>query len=310
MSKMFWEVNLPINVAMAKENIGVFDLFKYCRPFRMFMARFKLKEKKQDVDLTHQFFKTMFFANRVGIAKDSVYGLVIGRINEKTMKRDPNGNLTKVDLECENGYTKKNLEVGKDIIVVKHDSTEVPPILYLWALANKVLEKESIIDQQDNMLRKPIVVTGEGEDFDNAMNNAQNVLSGLYFLNTKNKKDKKKGNILSEKAMEVLNLQLGNSYKGAELWDSRKHYEELICDYLGYTTTKNEKRERMNSLEVVNENSVGMTFYEETRSFLREGIDKANKLFGAELELTEMLKKEEVSEDDSKEKMERTSDGE
>ena len=310
MSKMLWEVKLPVDVAIAKENIGVFDLFKYTRPYRMFLARFKLLDKKRGLDLTGQFFKILFFAGKVAIAKDSLYGIVVGRVNEDTLKRDPNDNPTEIDIECENGYKKKRLKVGQDVIIVYHDYTKIPPILYIWALANKVLEKESIIDQQDNMLRKPIVVTGEGEDFDNAMNNAQNVLSGLYFLNTKNKKDKKKGTILSDKAMEVLNLQLGNSYKGAELWDSRKHYEELICDYLGYTTTKNEKRERMNSLEVQNENSVGMTFYEETLSLLKEGVEQGNKLFGEELELKELLKKEVSENGNSKEDMARTDSNE
>ena len=44
--------------------------------------------------------------------------------------------------------------------------------------------------------------------------------------------------------MEVLSLQVGNSYKAPEVWASRKNLEEMICDYLGYVTAKNEKRER------------------------------------------------------------------
>ena len=311
MSKMLWEVKLPIDIAVAKEDIGTFDLFKYCRPYRMFTSRFRLVNKVTGEDLSSQFMKILFFAGKVVVAKHPVWGIVVGRVVEDTMKRNPNNNLTTIDVELENGEKPlKKLRVGVDCVVIKHDSTDIPPILYIWALANKVLEKESIIDQQDNMLRKPIIVTGEGEDFDNAMNNAQNIMSGLYFLNTKKKKDKNKGTILSDKALEVLNLQLGNSYKGTELWDSRKRYEELLCDYLGYTTTKNEKRERMNSLEVQNENSVGMTFYEETRTLLREGVEKANKMFENELELTELLKKEEVSNNGNQERMERTSNAE
>ena len=278
----------------------------YSRPYRMFLSRFKVKEGGKDY--SNQFFNILFFAGKVAIAKDILYDFVIGRVNEDTIKRDPNGFPTRIDIECENGYKKRNLEVGKDVVIIYHDSTRIPPVLYTFNLARKILEKESIIDQQDNMLRKPIVVAGEGEDFDNAMNNAQNVLSGLYFLNTKTKKDKKKGTILSDKEIEVLNLQLGNAYKGSELWDSRKHYEELLCDYLGYTTTKNEKRERMNSLEVVNENSIGKTFYEDTLYELEKGLEEARKVIGKNFELEKLLnqEKEEVSENDSKENMERT----
>ena len=304
MSKMIWEVNLPVNVALAKQDIGQFELFKYTRIYRMFMARFKLFDKKEKKELSYQFMNNLFFSGMAGIKKDSLYGVVVGRVDDKGIKTDPNGNLISVDLEFADGSKAKNLKVGKDVVIVYHDMTKIPPILYLWNLACKIIEKESIIDQQDNMLRKPIVVTGEGEDFDNAMNNAQNVLSGLYFLNTKQKKDKKRGTILSDKEMEVLNLQLGNAYKGAELWDSRKHYEELACDYMGYTTTKNEKRERMNSLEVQNENSIGQTFYEETLRCIKKGIEEANKVLNVELELEVLLKQEkEVSENDSKKNM-------
>ena len=153
------------------------------------------------------------------------------------------------------------------------------------------------------MLRKPIIITGEGEDFDNAMNNANRVLSGIEWINTKKPTGKgSKKTLLDEHGMEVLNLQLGNAYKGTELWDSRKHYEELLCDYLGYTTTKNEKRERMNTLEVKSENSIGQTAYKDSVKCMDAMVEDVKRVLGIDISYDKMLDLEqEVSDNGSNE---------
>lgn len=306
MSEMLWELKLPLEIAKYKEQLGLGDLYKYLRYFKMFMERFKVYEGKEDKSF--RLFYKYLFRGKVALVKDAVYGLVICDIDDKKSISNPNGKLTKVDVYAENGYKRKGLEVGKDVVVSYYDNTHIPPFLYLWGIIHKVLTREDIIEQQDNMLRKPVVVTGEGVEFDNAMNNAINVLSGVAWISTKaNSKGNKGKNIMSDKPMEVLNLQLGNAYKGAELWDSRKHFEELICDYLGYTTTKNEKRERMNTKEVVNENSVGQTFYKACVKSLEDMIKDAKNVLNVDLRLEKLLEESEVKEDDTKENLDRTS---
>ena len=144
------------------------------------------------------------------------------------------------------------------------------------------------------MLRKPILVDGIGEDFDNGMVKASNVLSGVSFINRK--QGKKGNNVMQQEGLEVLNLQVGNSYKGAELWASRKNLEELECDYMGYTTVKNEKRERMTNMEVNNENSVGMTFYESFIFNQDECVKNVQDKLGFTLEVVNHLKRPEQEE--------------
>lgn len=307
MAEMLWELKLPLEIAKYKEQLGLGDLYKYLRYFKMFMERFKIYEGKEDKSF--RLFYKYLFRGKVALVKDAVYGLVICDIDDKKSISDPNGKITKVDVYAENGYKRKGLEVGKDVVVSYYDNTHIPPFLYLWGIIHKVLTREDIIEQQDNMLRKPVVVTGEGVEFDNAMNNAINVLSGVAWISTKaNSKGNKGKNIMSDKPMEVLNLQLGNAYKGAELWDSRKHFEELICDYLGYTTTKNEKRERMNEKEVINENSIGQTFYKACVKSLEDMIKDAKNVLNVDLRLEKLLEESEVKEDDTKETLDRTSD--
>ncbi len=303
MSKMLWELSLPVELAEMKENLSRNNIWKYLRYFNMYMSRFKLKPNEEDAEeFSYSYFSKILFNGKVGIIDDIVYGLTVGRISEE--KKDAKGKVIKVDFEYDNGKIRRGLEVNKDVVIAYADKTRIPPILYIVAIANKILAKEGIIDQQDNMLRKPIVITGEGEEFDNAMNNAQNVLSGIEWINTKKGKSKK-GSILNTEEMQVLNLQLGNAYKGSELWDSRKHYEELLFDYVGYSTTKNEKRERMNTLEVQQETSVGDTCYKASVDCIEEMIKAVKTVFGKSIQLEKLLEKEEVSENDSNENLER-----
>ena len=295
MSEMLFELKLPIEVAKYKEQLGMNDLYKYMRPFKMFMERFKVYEG--EIDKSFRLFYKYLFRGKLAIVKDPVYGIIICDINDKKSVADPNGRLTKVSVTGENGFKRDNLEVGKDVVISYYDDTHLPPFLYIWGVVNQILDVEDIIKTQNNMLRKPIVVTGEGVDFDNAMNNAMNVLSGVAWINTKaNNKGNKGRNVMSDKPMEVLNLQTNNAYKGAELWDSRKHYEEFLCDYLGYTTTKNEKRERMNEKEVINENSIGQTFYKSCVKHLEDMIKEVKSVLGVDLKLVKLLESE-VKED-------------
>lgn len=307
MSKMLWELELPVAVASAKEDIGKNNIWKYMRYFNMFMSRYRLKAHidGEEKDITYDYFSKILFAGNVGIINDVAYGLCVGRVD--VVKEDASGDIVEANFEFNNGKVKKNLKVGKDLVIAYSDMTRLPPILYIIAIGNKIITKEAIIDQQDNMLRKPIVITGEGEDFDNAVNNAENVLSGIEWINTKRKAGKnKKGTLLDTSEMQVLNLQLGNAYKGSELWDSRKHYEEFLCEYMGYTTTKNEKRERMNTAEVENDNSIGYTFGKSAEYCINQMIKDVKKVLGIDITLEKILKEEVKDNGSSEENLGRT----
>lgn len=299
MTKMLWELKAPLAIAKAKEDMGLDNMFKYLRYYRMFLSRFRWKV--DDEDLTERIEKILFWRGHVAIVNDLVYGLIACEVDEKTVKYNPNGKPTEVDVSGENGYKKRGLKVGKDAVLIYADDTHFAPVLYIWAIANEIIKREDIINQQDNMLRKPILITGEGEELDNAMVKAMNILSGMQWINLKQGKKGGKGNIMEDRPAEVLNLQVGNAYKGAELWDSRKHFEELICDYLGYTTVKNEKRERMNVSEVNKDNSVGQTFYKSALKEREKGIEDIKRVFGKTIDFEELLEQEEVSENGNSE---------
>ena len=308
MSKMLWEPWVNVGIAKAKEDMGVNNIFKYLRYYRMFLERFTWKDKSNGKDLTYPIEKTLFWRGQVMLVKTSLYGIVVCEIDDKSWELDQNGDPIKVSGTALDGKTKYNKQViGKDCIILYSDSSHLPPVLYIWSLANEILNVQDIIQQQNNMLRKPIMVSGEGAGFDNAVNKVMNVLSGVAWFNYNDRKGKSGNAMSSENPVEVLNLQVGNSYKGIELWDNHKHYEEFICDYLGYTTTKNEKRERMNTLEISNENSIGMTFYK-GQVKERQDARKNGEKIGIDLEFGKLLEIDEGGEDnDSKEKMDRTS---
>ena len=299
MAKMLWELKAPLAIAKAKEDFSLNNIFKYMRYYRMFIERFKWRTKEGQ-DLTNRVENLLFWRGKVAFVKDTVFGLIACEIDEEV--KNPNGELVKVSVSAENGYKRRNLEVGKDVVILYSDETHFAPVLYIWSIANGIVEVEDIINSQDNMLRKPIVVTGEGAELDNAMAKVENVLSGVAWFNLK-PSDTKGGNVLTNKPMEVLNLQVGNAYKGKELWESRGKREELIKDYLGYTSVNNQKKERMIQAEVNQSTSICKTFYDSSVELREKCKEDISKVLGIDCEFIKILKEEEVKEDDSKENM-------
>ena len=118
--------------------------------------------------------------------------------------------IVKVSGKGENKYSKKGLVVGKDCIIIRADSTHIAPVLYIWNIANKIVEIEDIIKTQNNMLRKPIVLYGLGEELDNSLNTIDSVMSGVGVI----AKKKKGKTILDDEQIEVLNIEKANSYRG------------------------------------------------------------------------------------------------
>lgn len=296
MSKMLWEVKAPLAIAKAKEDMGLNNIFKYMRYYRMYIDRVRWTYK--DIDLTNRIENKLFWRGKVALVNDPVYELVVCEIDAE--KRDPNGTLVSVNVSAENGYKRKNLEVGKDVVILYADQTYFAPVLYIWAIANEIIEREDIINTQDNMLRKPIIVAGEGAELDNAMTTLENVFSSIGWLNY-NPKNKGNTNILAQKPLEVLNLQLGNAYKGKELWESRGKFEDLIKDYLGYNTVNNEKKERMIQAEVSQSESICDTFYKSAMKMKDECVKQVRDVLGRELKLEKMLEKEKEVQDNGQE---------
>ena len=290
MTKMLFQLSLPIDIAKAKEDMGINNIWKYLRYIRMYLER--TSYIVEGVDLSYQVYNTLLWNGVVALVEDKILGTVVCKIVNG--KKDANDNYIKVDVEAENGYKRKNVDVEKECVIIYSDVTRIPPIIYLWAIANEIIAVEDIIRSQDNMLRKPILIKGIGEDSDNATVKASNVLSGVSYIQSKSKGK----NVMDSQDMEVLNLQVGNSYKAPELWNGRKNREELICDYLGYTTVKNEKRERMNTTEVTNENSVGMTFYESFIYLQNKSKDEMKSKFNKNVEIIEHIKRPEVKEEE------------
>ena len=292
MSKMLWELKAPLMIAKAKEDMGLDNIFKYLRYYRMYIERVRWEHDGKDYTNTIE--TKLFWRGKIALVSDPVYSLVACYIDAE--KRDPNGHIVKIDVSAENGYKRKNLEVGKDAVILYADQTTFAPVLYIWAIANEIIEREDIIKTQDNMLRKPILVAGEGAELDNAMAKIGNVLSGVEWFNF-NPKNKGATNILSDKGIEVLNLQVGNAYKGKELWESRGKFEDLIKDYLGYTTVNNQKKERMIQAEVSQSESICNTFYKSSMKMKDECVKQVKDVLQKELKCVKMLEQEKEVED-------------
>ena len=305
MTKMLWEVRVPQAIAKAKEDMSLNNIFKYLRYYKMFMARFRWVFNGKDY--TNAIESILFWRGMVCLVKDKVTGdLVVLSVDDKTIKVDYNGEIEKLDASNDAGYKRKGLTVGKDCVLIYADSTRLAPVLYIWSVANSILDVEDIIQQQNNMLRKPIIIYGQGEEFDNAVNKAMNILSGVQFINLKPKSGK--ASIMEDMGTGVLDLQVNNAYKGKELWESRGKYEELIKDYLGYSSVNNQKKERMIQAEVSQSQSICDTFYKDAVNHRDNGRKDVESVLGISGELEKVLDQEkEVEEDDKENDVQRVS---
>lgn len=307
----FLEVSLPTIQAKTKEAVGMFSLFQYLRYYQMFLGRFK--SKSGEVDLTNRIEKLLFERGVCGLYKDPAYDYpLVLEVNLK--KKDPNGNYITVDAKGENGYELKDKKVGEEIFLIWSDSSHIAPLLYIIGIATKILEKEDIIDQQDNMLRKPILIYGTGEKLDNAMNKLANLLSGVQFINLADKKSGKAGKdstIFDQDGLEVLNLESGQAYKGDKLWESRDNYEALIRDYLGYPSVNSDKKERLINAEVDKTTAFAEVRYNDDLYNRQKGYELAKK-GGINIEVEPILKWEKPTEggrnNDSKDKVQSDND--
>ena len=79
--------------------------------------------------------------------------------------------------------------------------------------------------------------------------------------------------------------------------------EELIKDYLGYTSVNNQKKERMIQAEVNQSTSICKTFYDSSVELREKCKEDISKVLGIDCEFIKILKEEEVKEDDSEKDM-------
>ena len=119
MSKMLWELELPVMVAEAKEDFSKNNICKYMRYIKMFMSRYRLKAKYDGIeqDITYDYFSKILFGGKVGIIKDPVYGVCVGKIDVE--KEDANGGIEKLRFEYNNGKSVSGKKVGKDVVVIE-----------------------------------------------------------------------------------------------------------------------------------------------------------------------------------------------
>ena len=140
-------------------------------------------------------------------------------------------------------------------------------------------------------MRKPYAIVGTGEDLDNSMNNFFNSKSNCIVMKRKVGKD-----LLNDLGVEVLNFQLGNSYKAIELWEARDKEENLIKDYFGYPSNNGDKRERQITSEVGVNTLIAETMLKDALHEREEAVKKIKTYLGIDIKLTCLIEQEKEKE--------------
>lgn len=96
---------------------------------------------------------------------------------------------------------------------------------------------------------------------------------------------RKSGNGDTETPWEVFNQDLRNSFIAPELMDCMRRWEELFCNEIGIGNVRSDKKERMIVAEAESNNEESRSKAELWLETLKEGCEKANQLFGIEMEV-------------------------
>lgn len=267
----------------------------YCNRFE-----FKnLPEQTQDISAKNMnFLVMMFFAPAVAVFKDVALGV---QILPTTMgfKFDMAGNPTEWEVFGMNGYRKK-LNSTNSVLIPNDYAYSIP---FMQVLYNLKLMLECDETHKQNLLaqRQPLIMEME-EDEKKSANAFQNKLIGfesVIKVRVRAKEDNKRGS----STYNTQAFQSGRAFEGEKLGADYRYFENRIFTYLGYNNENLEKKERLLVDEVNANNSVINSNYTTAYSCLKAGFDKANKMFGTNIEVVpkEMLsveEKEETSNDD------------
>lgn len=173
----------------------------------------------------------------------------------------------------EQGNELNVLELEEDInaVVLRINDLEVAPVLYATYYGRKTSETLDCIDNNNMWLKFPIVIKSTGnEDLDK-----KNSLVVKEMLEQKGMKFPVITSAID--GIELLNLK--PQYFGLELFEQLKSWKNMYYEYLGVNHHE-EKKERLTDEEVANNQEEASVNSNKILQPLKECIDKANKIFG------------------------------
>ena len=188
---------------------------------------------------------------------------------------DRNGKPTKVNVNALNGSLIKSEVPYKDIIIIKDNILDIPPILSILEYINKISYLERCLMVVSNNASLPLALVGDKKSIEGLKKVATKIgIKDPYMFG-------------DGKVMEQLqSFNIAVPVSPLDFFDLMKKYENKALSSVGIYSVE-EKRERIVTQELVNQNDYTDFIYQERKLCREEGINELAKRSGKKIKLLE-----------------------
>lgn len=219
----------------------------------------------------------LMWANHLCFYKSSIHGLVFCRyLPSNTFNKYMLPN--KVDLVFLNGQPIANQVDFNDIVRVRDNLLDIPPILWLSEYFDELHNVENTLNKVLDVLKLPCVFTGNEKTVTSFKNLIKKSLNFEPFA------------IGDKQMVDAFNqFNIDMPVKLDEYISVYKNYKNMALESIGISGTETQKRERLLVGEVESQSEYKNLTYTDFKRMQSKWIDECNKKFGTNIKLIETL---------------------
>jgi len=181
-----------------------------------------------------------------------------------------------------------------ELVLLKDNALDIPPIISILEYLTKIKEVESVIERNLTLLNLPILFTGDKK----LIASVQQIFKKSFGL-------KKDENVFAFADQTVRNsfqpFNISLPVSPDVLYNLKDKYKNECLNSIGIFNTGSIKSERVQTFEVESSNDYVNFIYQSMVELRKNAIKKCNAKFGTNIKLIEVYKKIE-QEDENKEK--------
>lgn len=241
----------------------------------------------------------LMWANHLCFYKSAIHGVVFCRYllsNTFNKYMLPN----KVDLVFLNGEPLANGVEFNDIVRVRDNQLDIPPILWLMEYFSELHNVENTLNKVLDVLKLPCTFIGNEKTVTSFKSLIKKALNFEPFA------------VVDKQAVDAFNqFNIDMPVKLDEYISVYKNYKNMALESIGISGTETQKRERLLVGEVESQSEYKNLTYTDFKREQNKWIDACNKKFGTKFKLVETLVEYQDTELDRRiEEAERTAEAE
>lgn len=227
---------------------------------------------------------SLMWANHLCFYKSAIHGVVFCRYL-------PSSNFgkymlpTKVNLVFLNGTPLATDVDYNDIVRVRDNLLDIPPILWLYEYFDELHNVENTLNKVLDVLKLPCVFSGTEKNITSFKNLIKKALNFEPFAI---------GDKQSVDAFNQFNIDM--PVKLDEYISVYKNYKNMALESMGISGTETQKRERLLVGEVESQSEYKNLTYFDFKRVQEKWIRECNEKFGTDIRLVETLVEYQVSE--------------